>query len=185
MQFQFGLKNMGLSDQGSYPIYTCAMSAPVVWLAGLATASYGGLALSNPVATGTQSAVKLVPLKASFVPTGVGTAGNFLALAKIYGTNSALGTAAGSAGPVFQAGVSGTTTSARGIAYGTFTMSNGTATSAYVEFLAGGGATAGSPNAAQTSLDGELTVMPGELLVFSQGIAGTGIASITWMEVPL
>ena len=168
------------------PVYSCSMTGTgVVFTAGLPVASYNGFAISNPLPTGTQGAVKLVPLKASLTPTGVGTAGNWFGLAKIYGTNSALGTAAGAAGPVFQAGVAGTSTTNRAIPYGTFTMSNGTATCAYVEFLAGGGPTAGSPSTGIASLDGELTVMSGELLIFTQGIAGTGIASMTWAEVPV
>ena len=176
--------NLGLSQGVVPPIYTATMGTACVFIAGLATATYGGLGLINPVTPAGSSAIKLVPLKCSFVPTGVGTAGNFLGLSKIYGTNSVMGTS-GAPGPVWQAGVAGTTTNQRAVILGTFTMSNGTCTNAYVEFLMGGGATAGSPNAGMLPLDGEITVMPGEVLTFNMGIAGTGIASITWAELPL
>lgn len=182
---QLSVPRNGPQSLEGVPVYSCAMGTAVVFVAGLFTATYAGIGLQNPAAGGTYlTPVKLVPLKATWVNAGVGTANNFIGLAKIYGTNSAYGLS-GAPGPVFAAGVSGTTTARKATVFGTFTMSNGTCTSAVIQWLAGGGATAGAPNAAQSSLDGEITVMPGETLVFVSGIAGTGVASITWAEVPL
>lgn len=170
-------------------IYTAAMGTAVVFSVGLAVV-YSGYGLYNPLVTPTGShAVKLVPLEATIIPSGVSTANNTFSLAKYIGTGTAFAGGA-STGGVTQMGLAGTTTLQNAVVFGTGSFS---IAPIYVKQLYGmqagtGAGTSGYASATFPGVfkfDGDLTVMPGEGVLFAQGIAGTAIASITWAEVPI
>ena len=160
-------------------IYTAAMGTAVVFSAGLAVA-YSGYGLYNPLPTGTQSAVKLVPLNVSAIPTALSTAPNWFALAKYIGTGTAFAGGA-STGAVVQQGFAGTTTNQRAVVFGTGSMA---VAPVYTKFMSAFG-TGNPPGLVLFQLDGDMTVLPGEAVMFIQGIAGTGLCSFTWAEVPV
>ena len=94
------------------PVFTAATIVPVIFTAGIPT-NYNGFGLYNPLPTGTQSAVKLVPMSVSITPSSVSTAANTFGLAKYIGTGSAFAGGTGTAwaaGVLLQQGVSGTAT---------------------------------------------------------------------------
>lgn len=167
------------------PVFTAATVGPVIFTAGV-PANYNGFGLYNPLPTGTQSAVKLVPMSVSITPSTVSTAANTFGLAKYINTGTAFAPGTGTAwaaGALFQQGVSGTNSGAsRALPFGTGTFS--TTLPVYVAWL-GAAAASAMPPQIRTPLDGDLVVMPGEALIFTQGIAGTALASFSWTEIPL
>ena len=164
----------------SCPVYTAAMGTAVVFSAGLAV-TYSGYGLYNPVAAAGTSAIKLVPVNVSIIPTNLSTAANYFAIAKYIGTGTAFAGGA-STGGVTQQNLAGTTTLQRATVFGTGSMA---IAPIYVKFLTAFGTGGGNPAPNLFPLDGDLTVMPGEGLIFVQGIAGTALCSITWAEVPV
>lgn len=180
-------------------IFTASLGTAVAFSVGLAVA-YTGLALANPATPAGKVGVKVVPLRVTFAPTVLagGTAAWGIVKLTTNGTASNGGVSAFS-GAVFQIGFRGTCatngTSPLGVGTsavqigGTFSVINGTAagtganTLYWQEML---GAMAGGTGVqGPVDLGGYSCAMPGETLAISPNLAVTGLASISWIEVPL
>lgn len=186
-------------------VFTAALGTAVAFSAGVAVA-YTGLALANPKTPAGQVPVKLIPLRAELAPTTVSLVNAPVpwGILKLTGQGTASnGGLSAFSGSIFSPGFAGTAvtgTSPAGVGSciaqvgGTFSVINGTAAGTgsntlYWQELCGclGVGTAtnyASPNAA-VDLQGFTSVMPGETIALAANIAVTGLASISWLEVPM
>ena len=186
------------NNQGPYTppgtVFEVALGTAVTFSAG-PTVSYSGLALNNPATPAGKTPVKLVPLRVALEPTGV--AG--VAAASPWGLLkfTACGTASvanlsGFPGVILSPGAVGTQTGVA-VVCGTFSVINGTAAGTgsntlYWQELCGvliGTSTQLTVGSPAVDLQGFTSVMPGETLAIGCNSAVTGLAAITWVEIPL
>jgi hypothetical protein len=176
---------------GTYSVFVAALGTAVVFSAGVAS-GYTGLGVYNPLGTGTQQAVKIIPIEVTICPTAMNTAANYFALGKF---NCSQGTCTGFTAGTFsgtlwqQNVVSGTmaagfygNSNARGQPFGTGSMMSAPG---WIKMLQSAGTGEGGISSCVYPLSGDITVMPGEGICFLQGIAGTALCSIAWVEVPV
>lgn len=184
MKFTLGLKNLGLSDAYPPGLFSYAMGTAVVFSNGNAVA-YSGLGIYNPPTATGKPAVKLLPSRITYAPTSTGTngTGNVLAISKFTGTATTFAGGA-SSGVTFQQGVLGTSTNSVATVFGTGSFP---IAPQYVEFLGALGTAVQQQvgNTIVCEFEGAISVLPGEAMIVSLTLGGTGFASMVWTEVPL
>jgi hypothetical protein len=196
--------NWNISGQGPNQlpgqVFTASLGTAVAFSAGLAVA-YVGLAVHNPVTAAGAVPVKLVPLRVNFSPTAAvsGTIAWGLVKLTAQGTASNGGLSLFS-GALFSPGFAGTCvtggTGQTGVGTsvakvgGTFSVVNGTAAGTgsntlYWQDMVGNVNSGTGAQSVPVDLPGFTSIMPGETLGIAPVLAVTGLASISWVEIPV
>jgi hypothetical protein len=180
------------------PVYTALQQTAISFTGGLAVAQSAAFVLYNPpVGPSNPKGVRIVPLIAHGVFVGTATTPTvpMWGIVKLLAGTASFGLAAQSNTVITQAGLSGTATGVAVFA-GSATILNGTAggagannTLSFVTMCGAlpFGAPLGTAVTGQIQtrmyLDGEVSIMPGEIALVQPGVACVGVVGLTYVEV--
>jgi hypothetical protein len=175
------------------PVYTALLQTAIAFTGGLGVAQSTAFVIANPVNSG----VRLVPLIAHGVFVGTATTPTvpIWGIAKLLAGTASAAVASASNVVTIRAGLPGTATGAA-VIYGSATIINGTAGGAGANnslnfvtmcgglpFAAPLGTAVLGQSQTRMYLDGEVSIMPGEIALVQPGIALVGVVGLTWVEV--
>jgi hypothetical protein len=177
------------------PVYTALLQTAIAFTGGLGVAQSSAFVIYNPpVGASNPKGVRIVPLIAhgAFVGTATGPLYPGWGIVKLLAGTASFGLAAQSNTVITQAGQAGTATGVAVFA-GSATILNGTAggagannTLSFVTLcgiLPLGTVTQAGMVPGRTYLDGEVSIMPGEIALVQPGIGIVGIVGLTYAEV--